>query len=105
MEDSSCTCGYYLETREHILIHCPNYTRPPAFRDPAYKLHIKDLIEFLGDNPLAFAFRPPAPTDEAPEDLVIEVIPPTPPASDRQDSPHPKRFDPSRLMPTIRRRR
>ena len=54
-DDPSCSCGQTtVESREHILLHCPKYSdRTLPYRRMA---EIDIFIRFLVDNPLAFSF-------------------------------------------------
>ena len=51
-EPKACLCGAALETRSHVLDHCPRFKR----KGPVKRIHA--LCIFLEKNPLAFAFKP-----------------------------------------------
>ena len=57
-EPKACPCGAALETRSHILDHCPRFKR----KGPIKQIHT--LCIFLEKNPLAFAFKPSQEADE-----------------------------------------
>jgi len=54
-EPLACECGFHRQDRDHILLSCNKHKRKANWR-PHY---LKDVIDFLEENPLAFSFRQP----------------------------------------------
>ena len=74
-EESSCPCGEFLETREHILYECTRFERDTSIMDPELPLSLIDLVDFLRENPLAFAFTTAEPAPSRPPSPASDVMP------------------------------
>jgi len=54
-EPLACNCGFYCQDCDHVLLSCNKHRRKANWR-PHY---LKDVVDFLEENPLAFSFRRP----------------------------------------------
>jgi len=52
-EPLTCDCGFHCQDRDHILLSCTKPKRKANWR-PHY---LKDVVDFLEENPSAFSFR------------------------------------------------
>ena len=55
-EPTSCRCGLPMETVQHVLRHCPEFSREDA---PKHQLRYKWLVDFLEANDSSFTFDVP----------------------------------------------
>jgi len=54
-EPLACDCGFYCQDRDHVLLSCNKHKRKANWR-PHY---LKDIIDFLEENPSVFSFKRP----------------------------------------------
>ena len=54
-EPLACDCGFHHQDHDHVLLLCNNHRRKANWR-PHY---LKDVVDFLEENPSAFCFRRP----------------------------------------------
>jgi len=54
-EPLACDCGFHQQDRDHVLLSCNKHRRKANWR-PHY---LRDVVDFLEENPSAFSFRRP----------------------------------------------
>ena len=54
-EPLACDCGFHCQDPDHVLLSCNKHKRKTIWR-PHY---LKDVVDFLEENPSAFSFRRP----------------------------------------------